>query len=106
MVGLLSLSWAGCSATEKGIIPEFIVPQKEADWIIEGQPIMFEGESLYPQDNVDILLDSEVLLVGEYKNVQLFVEKIDVKPYDRIYTKFGRNKFRIFTKKIPDDKSQ
>jgi len=33
---------------------------------------------------------------GEYRGVSFFVEKIDVRPYDKIFTKFGRNKFRVY----------
>ena len=103
-VGFLSVSLFGCSATaEKNVLAEFRIPQKEADWIVEGKPIEYQGELWYPQDAVDILLDSEVKLVGEYKGVQFFVEKTDVRPYNRLYTKFGQNKFRIFEKRINDD---
>src|SRR5437868_1518211 len=105
-VTLMTMPLFSCSTTEKSVLAEFRIPQKEADWIIEGKPLEFEGELWYPRDAVDILLDSEVSLLGEYQGVQFFVEKIDVRPYDRLYTKFGRNKFRIFIKKAPDDKSK
>ena len=105
-VGFMSVSLLGCAVAEKSVLAEFRIPQKEADWIVAGKPIEYEGELWYPQDAIDILLDTEVTLLGEYQGVQFFAEKIDVRPYDRIYTKFGRNKFRIFTKKNPYDKSQ
>ena len=105
-IGFVLAFLGGCSTTQGKILQEFPFPQAEADWIINGEPVEFEGELWYPQDNVDILTDSEVLLVGEYRKVQLFVERIDVRPYERLYTKFGRNKFRIFTKKRDHDKSQ
>ena len=48
---------------------------------------------------IEIMEDSEVYLVAEYKGVQIFVEKIATKPYDRIYTKFDKNKFRYFERR-------
>ncbi len=69
---------------------------EEPLWIRNGEPIEFEQQSWYPADGVESLLDSEVQLLGEYRGTQFFVEKIDVRPYNRLYTKFGRNKFRIF----------
>ena len=94
---LVLVSFIGCSmaAVNKNAYP---VPQDEAGWIVQGIPIEFEEQLWVPQDNIDILLDSEVFLLGEYKGVQFFVEKIDVRPYDRLYTKFARNKFRVFLK--------
>ncbi len=44
-------------------------------------------------------MDSEVLLLGEYRNVQFFIDKIDVRPYARLYTKFANNQFRFFKKR-------
>ena len=70
----------------------------EAQWIRNGDPIEFENELWYPQDGVETLLDSEVYLLGEYKGVQFFAEKVDVRPWERLYTKFGRNKFRYYEK--------
>ena len=75
----------------------------EAEWIRNGQPIEFEGELWFPADAIENLLDSEVYLVGEYRGVQIFVEFADVRPYNRLYTKFAKNKFRFFEKKEKDD---
>jgi hypothetical protein len=108
----LSFLWVtlltSCSSNVKGnvgLMPNYAIPQEEAAWIRNGEPILFEEEYWYPQDNYDVLLDSEVIPVGEYQGVQFFVGKIDVRPYDRLYSKFGKNKFRIFKKKTPDDQS-
>ena len=75
----------------------------EAEWIQNGQPVEFEGELWFPADAIENLLDSEVYQVGEYKGVQIFVEFADVRPYNRLYTKFAKNKFRFFEKKEKDD---
>ena len=97
---------SGCSGVSHGNVgnmPNFKFDHKEAEWIRNGSPIEFEGELWFPQDSSDLLLDSEVYLLGEHEGVQFFSEKIDVKPFDRLYTKFGRNKFRIFKKRGYDD---
>ena len=78
----------------------------EATWIREGQPIEFEGERWYPLDADDNLLDSEVYIVGRYQEVEFFVDRVDVRPYNRRYTKFGRNKYRAFEKKSKDDQGK
>ena len=72
----------------------------EAEWILNGEPIQFEEELWYPIDGVESFLDSEMRLMGEYHNIQFFTDKVDIRPYDRLYTKFDKNKFRFFEKKI------
>ncbi len=69
-------------------------PEVEARWIRLGQPIEFETEQWYPQDSIDIFLDKEVYLIGNYNGIEVFAEQADVRPYNRIYTKFG-----VFAKK-------
>ena len=99
VLGVIAGSFAGCAFSRPAIPPQvYPIPTEEAEWIVKGQPIEFEGERWDPEDYVDLLLDSEVALAGESQGVQFFVEKIDVRPYDRLYTKFGLNKFRVFTK--------
>ena len=80
------------------------VPLEEAVWIRNGEPIEFEKILWYPTDIVENLLDDEVYLVEEYRGVQFFLDKTDVRPYERIYTKFGKHKFRVFEQKTVDDK--
>ena len=79
-----------------GQLDIYPTPNQEAEWIRSGEPIEFDRKLWYPQDGIENLLDSEVYLLGEYRGVQFFVEKIDVKPYDRLYTKFSSNRFRYF----------
>ncbi len=91
--------FSGCVSSNiqnGGQLDIYPTPTQEADWIRNGEPIQFDGKLWYPQDGVENLLDSEVFLLGEYRGVQFFVEKIDVKPYDRLYTKFSLNRFRYF----------
>jgi len=104
MLGMV-LTLISCTAMQEnaGHMAKYGAPSEEIEWIRNGDPIEFEGDLWYPQDAIDILLDSEVYLAGEYRDVQLFTEKTDVRPYDRLYTKFGRNKFRIFRKAISND---
>ncbi len=79
-----------------GKLEVFNTPAVEADWIRNGEPIEYNNKLWDPKDNVENLLDAEVFLMGEYRGVQFFVEKTDVKPYDRLYTKFDRNRYRYF----------
>ena len=95
----------GCISMQdnRGNMEKYSVPLTEADWVRNGDPIEFEGDLWYPQDAIDILLDSEVFRLGDYQGVEFFIEKTDVRPYNRLYTKFGRNKFRIYQKAISND---
>ena len=72
----------------------------EADWIRNGEPIEFENELWFPADGVEGFLDSEMRLVGEHKGVEFFIDKVDVRPFNRLYTKFDKNKFRFYEKRI------
>lgn len=101
----LSLILVGCFTKEGNVgrMSAFAIPEEEAQWIREGQPIEFAGQLWYPQDGIEILLDTEVDLIGEYKGVEFFTDKLDVQPYSRLYTKFGRNKFRHFERKNNND---
>ncbi len=79
------------------------VPQIEAVWIRNGEPIEFENASWYPVDDVENFLDNEMLLQGVYHSVQFFVAKEDIMPHSRIYTKFGKHKYRVFEKPKKND---
>ena len=87
----------GCSAShtfkQEQIYP---IPSSEAEWIRKGEPILFEGELWYPGDGTENLLDTEVEFVGEYQGIQIFIDKLDVRPFQRLYTKFGRSQYRYF----------
>lgn len=96
---ICTLFLIGCNATLRGNdgqMQSYMVPEKEASWIRNGEPIVFESEAWYPQDDVESLKDSEMLFLGDYRGVQFFVYRVDVRPYERLYTKFGKNKFRYF----------
>ena len=90
----------GCQATtgNVGQLQSYPSPIMEADWVRNGEPIEFEGEKWFPLDGTESLIDSEVQLMGEYRGVQFFTDKEDVKPFKRLYTKFGRNKYRYYEK--------
>ncbi|MDP8212464.1 MAG: hypothetical protein P9X22_04115 [Candidatus Zapsychrus exili] len=90
----------GCQSTKGnfGKFQSYDVPNSEAVWIINGDPIEFEDELWFPYDGTESLLDSEVYILGVYNGVQFFADKTDVRPYSRLYTKFGKNKFRFFEK--------
>jgi len=71
-------------------------PFKEASWLRSGEPIIFEDEAWYPTDDIENLLDDEVIFMGRYRDVPFYIEKRDVKPINRIYTKFDYHKYRVF----------
>ena len=91
----------GCQTTggNVGDLKSYPITSIEAEWIRNGDPIMFEEELWYPVDSVENFLDAEMMLAGTYKDVRFFIDKVDVRPYDRLYTKFGRNQFRFFEKR-------
>jgi len=93
--------FTGCRSTDGDIkrMRHHSRSSMEAEWILNGEPIEFEGELWYPSDNVEGFMDSEMYWAGEYRDVPFFVDKTDVRPYGRLYTKFGKNKFRFFEKK-------
>lgn len=92
---------AGCQSSSSGNagqMQSYSFSNTEPDWIKVGEPIVFEKEQWFPKDNIEILTDGEMIMSGEYRGAQYFIEKQDVRPYQRLYTKFGRNQFRVFEK--------
>ena len=89
---------AGCASRtgNVGQVQVYPTPKIEAEWIRSGQPIDFEDELWFPMDDVETLRDTEVTLVGKFQDVQIFIEKTDVRPFDRLYTKFDVNKYRFY----------
>jgi hypothetical protein len=100
LLGILAglfLVLAGCSSVgNNGSIQSYPFLAQEPKWIREGEPIFYEGQRWYPQDDIEVLQDPEVLLIGDYRGIQVFVAKTDVKPYERLYTKFDVNKYRYY----------
>lgn len=92
----------GCQTTggNVGHVQSYSTMPIEAEWIRNGEPIIFEEEEWYPADSVEGFLDSEMMLVGVYRDVQFFIDKVDIRPFARLYTKFGRNQFRFFERRI------
>lgn len=108
LIVMLSTVQSGCVSTGGGddgpMMYKVVTP--EPDWIRNGEPIEFEGELWYPRDTIDILTDSEVTPLGEYREIAFFLQKTDVRPFEHLYTKFGKNKFRVFEVKTQNDTSQ
>jgi len=100
-LGVFLLCTGGCTrrSGNAGLVQHFSYNNTEAAWIRNGEPIEYEGESWYPADDTETLMDSEVYIIGEYRGVQYFVDRVDVRPYDRLYTKFGHYKFRYFERR-------
>jgi hypothetical protein len=101
---LMVFGGGGCATSpdNNGQIQSYPVAAIEAGWIRNGEPIEFDGHKWYPVNDYEVLQDSEVYQISEYKGVQVFVEKIATKPYGRLYTKFDKNKFRYFERRGND----
>ena len=93
---------ASMNSDNSGQIESYPAPAIEAGWIRDGDPIEYDGSKWFPVNDYEVLQDSEVFQIMEYKTVQVFVEKIATKPYDRLYTKFDKNKFRYFERRDND----
>ena len=93
---------ASINSGNSGQVQSYPAPAIESEWIRNGEPIEYDGSKWYPVNDYEVLQDSEVYQIMEYKGVQVFVEKIATKPYDRIYTKFDKNKFRYFERRSDD----
>ena len=100
VLGVIIFS-AGCMkmSGNTGDLQSYPLQAIETDWIRNGEPIKFEGELWSPADGTETFLDSEMTLMGEYRGVQFFTDKRDVRPYNRLYTKFAKNQYRYFQKK-------
>lgn len=102
VTALTVLCAAGCQTTDNHHHKKFRFEESgntEAEWIRNGEPIKFEGALWFPADDVESFLDAEMRLMGEQNGVQFFVDKVDVRPFNRLYTKFDKNKFRFFEKR-------
>ena len=108
LIAVLALFNGGCSSSmgNEGNISTYKIVNPEPDWIRNGEPLEFESELWYPRDSLDILLDSEVMVVGDFRGLQIFIQAVDVRPYNRVFTKFGKNKFRVFETKTKNDQSK
>ena len=98
LIMIAMIIFNGCSTKggNVGQIQFYPAPKLEAEWVRNGQPIDFESELWFPVDDVETLTDFEVIPVGVFQGVQIFVEKTDVRPFDRLYTKFDVNQYRFY----------
>ena len=98
---LILLSFAGCvsSTGNDGQLQSFAFNAVEPQWIRDGEPIEYNGQKWYPADGTENFLDSEIPALMEFRGTQVFIDKMDVKPYNRLYTKFSKNQFRYFLPK-------
>jgi hypothetical protein len=104
-LALLGFCLIGCghlSSQNAGNVQSYPAPSIEASWIREGKPIQYDGKQWYPVNDIEVLTDAEVYQIGEYQEVLFFVDKVDTKPYKRIYTKFSKNKYRYFEQRSND----
>lgn len=92
---LLSLVYSSCVELNKQALEYSL---DEPQWIRNGEPIIFENQKWYPRDIIETLLDDEMLNIFIYNGEKVYVEKKEVRPYNRLYTKFGKLKYRLFEK--------
>jgi hypothetical protein len=92
---------SGCELSRQAIdtMSAQNAPLSEAAWIHNAQPIEYEGELWFPTREVESLMDEEVFKVGVYRDVPFFIDRRDIRPYERLYTYFGRNRYRAFEKR-------
>ncbi len=90
---ILATLYPGCANLERNNPDDSIM---ESQWIRNGEPIIFEDEAWYPKDVIENLKDEEMLLIFTYNGEKVYIEKREVRPYNRLYTKFGKYQFRLF----------
>ena len=98
VVFLLVFAGAGCSLPSRSLDSNVNASTAitEPEWIRNGEPVEIEQASWYPTDEVERLMDNEVFQIGKYKDVPVFIERVDVKPYARVYTRFEKGRYRAF----------
>lgn len=98
ILALLVLGAAGCATNQSGAFNKDF-STREAGWVKEGKPIIFGSSSWYPTEYIENHLDAEMEYVDQFQNVPFYVERRQIKPFDRIYTKFDYHKYRLFLEK-------
>jgi len=91
----LSIIGSSCVSLNKKMVEHSF---SEAQWIRNGEPIVFEGEKWFPRDVIENLHDDEMLNIFIYNEENVYIEKREVRPYNRLYTKFGKYQYRLFEK--------
>ncbi|MEW6008659.1 MAG: hypothetical protein AB1629_03400 [Candidatus Omnitrophota bacterium] len=102
LVLFLAIVLAGCAgsyAARRNI--DYAI--KEAEWIKDGKPLIYDNKSWYATEFIENHLDNEMEYVGEFQNAPFYVERRQIKPYNRIYTKFDYHKYRLFLERKPTD---
>jgi hypothetical protein len=101
MVFSVLLALGGCQTMQSGPDASAMagLERGEPGWIVNGEPISFEGNAWFPTDEVERFLESEVFRLGVYREVPFFVDRTDVRPFERIYTRFAPGRYRAFEQK-------
>ncbi len=95
---LMLLVSAGCATAPRGeeLADMTAAHLDEPEWIRNGEPIIFEAVEWFPTDEVENLLGSEVYAAGTFRGLPFFIEKTDVRPFERLYTRFAVNRYRAY----------
>lgn len=97
LLGLVFIA-AGCAANSQ-FSPGKDYAAKEAAWIKDGKPILYDNKSWYPTEFIENHLDKEMEYIDSFQKVPFYVERRQIRPYDRLYTKFDYHKYRMFLEK-------
>ncbi len=98
---LVILVSAGCMRPPQSVntLAEASLPLTEPVWVHNGEPIEMEGGVWFPTREVERFMDSEMFLIGKIRDTNVYVERTDVKPYARLYTRFDQGRYRAFEPK-------
>ena len=95
---VLFLAGTGCGLSPKTGVEDVGYPLMEPEWIRNGETVEFDNEMWYPTREVENLLEYEVYPLVELKGVQFYIERTDIKPFQRLYTYFAKDRYRAFEK--------
>lgn len=90
---------AGCKFPQSDNTLSVAAPLDEPSWIRDGEPIEYGGDKWYPTREIERFMDNEVYKAGEYRGVVFFLDKADVKPFERLYTRFAKGRYRAFERR-------
>jgi hypothetical protein len=97
-VAVVLMGFGGCQMAQQkndGFLNELTT---EPAWIRNAEPVEFEGAPWFPTDDIENLLDNEVYQAGVYREIPFYIDRADVRPFERIYILFARNKYRACEK--------
>ncbi|MBF0388271.1 MAG: hypothetical protein HQL20_10565 [Candidatus Omnitrophica bacterium] len=98
---LLLCAGAGCAGSSRALDNGVNsgAPLTEPDWIRNGEAIELENNIWFPTREVERFMDGEMFRIGNYRGVEVFIERTDIRPFARLYTRFDQGRYRAFEAK-------